>query len=175
MVVEEKEMKSRAFVCFFALTLILTGQGEDPRLSDIRAKIARHEKITEEERDYVESIVERRNQENSARQHADGYAKAHPARESTGLVPLPELGKETYNGEQGGLYPGGENTPPPAHLRAGLKIASRIAPLDHQGCKSAQGRIVMCTIGMSNTTQESRSFLKLAAVDKELNPRLTVV
>jgi hypothetical protein len=33
----------------------------------------------------------------------------------------------------------------------------------------------MCTIGMSNTTQESRSFLKLAAVDKDLNPILTIV
>jgi hypothetical protein len=33
----------------------------------------------------------------------------------------------------------------------------------------------MCTIGMSNTTQETRSFLKLAAVDPDLNPKLTVV
>lgn len=29
------------------------------------------------------------------------WIQEHPARESTGLVPLPELGKRTYNGEQG--------------------------------------------------------------------------
>src|ERR1700704_2593638 len=38
----------------------------------------------------------------------------HPTRESTGLIPLPDLGKGQYQGEQGGLYPGGENMPPPA-------------------------------------------------------------
>ncbi|HTM48565.1 MAG TPA: hypothetical protein VL285_07795 [Bryobacteraceae bacterium] len=152
----------------------LPGQ-EDSRFAEIRARIARHEKITEDERDYAESIVERRNQENSARQHAQGYAKQHPPRESTGLVPLTELGKGKYEGHEGGLYPGGSNTPPAAHLQAGLRIAGSITPLDREGRKSVQGRIAMCSIGMSNTTQETRSFLKLAAADKELNPRLTLV
>ncbi len=132
-------------------------------------------KITEEERDYAESIQELRNQTNSAKQHAEGYAKQHPVRESTGLIPLPELGKGKYEGHEGGLYPGGVNKPPTAHLKAGLGIAARVVPLDREGRPSAQGRIVMCTIGMSNTTQESRSFLKLAAVDKQLNPSLTIV
>ena len=168
-------MQKHQIVLAFLAPLILAGQAEDQRFTDIRARIAKHEKITEEERDYAESIQERRNQENSARQHLEGFAKQHPARESTGLIPLTELGKGTYKEEQGGLYPGGENTPPRAHLEAGLQIASRITPLDHQGRKSVQGRIVMCTIGMSNTTQESRSFLKLAAVDKDLNPSLTIV
>ena len=42
------------------------------------------------------------------------WIKAHPARESTGMTALPDLGKGNYKGEQGGLYPGGENTPPAA-------------------------------------------------------------
>ena len=42
-----------------------------------------------------------------------------PARESTGLVPLTDLGKQAYQGEQGGLYPGGENTPPAAKPSGG--------------------------------------------------------
>jgi hypothetical protein len=176
-VVEEKEMQTRRTFCVLAILapLTLAGQVEDQRFSDIRSKVARHEKVTEEERDYAESIIEKRNQENSAKQQLDSYAKTHPVRESTGLIPLPELGKGTYKGEQGGLYPGGENTPPAPHLEAGLRMASRIAPLDPQGRKSAQGRIVMCTIGMSNTTQESRSFLKLAAGDNEVNPKVTIV
>src|SRR5712691_326591 len=157
-VVEEKEMnRHRSCVAIFLLPLILAGQSagqpEDQRFTGIRAKLARHEKITEDDRDYAESLIERRNQENSARQHADGYAKAHPPRESTGLIPLTELAKGAYNGEQGGLYPNGENAPPAAHLQAGLKMAARIEPLDRDGHPSSQGRIVMCTIGMSNTTQ----------------------
>ena len=158
----------------FMLAGVLAAQIDDPRFSEIRAKHDRGEKITEEERDYVESKIERRNQEESARRQA-GYAKAHPPRESTGLVPLPDLGSGKYQGEQGGLYPGGKNTPPRAHLQAGLQLSRQIAPLDPQGQASGSGRIAMCSIGMSNTTQETRSFLKLAAVDPGLNPKLTIV
>ena len=154
--------------------LALAAQTEDQRFNEIRARHTRGEKITEDERDYVESRIERRNQEESAKRNAE-YAKAHPPHESTGLVPLTELGKGLYKGEQGGLYPGGANKPPAAHQKAGLWLASEIVPLDREGRKSPDGRIVLCTIGMSNTTQESRSFLKLAAVDRELNPQLTMV
>jgi hypothetical protein len=160
------------FICLCAL--VLPGQAEDQMFNEIKAKHDRGEKITEDERDYVESRIERRNQEESAKRQAD-YAGAHPPRESTGLIPLPDLGRETYKGEPGGLYPGGENKPPRLHLEAGLLLARQIAPLDLQGNKASGGRIVMCTIGMSNTTQETRSFLKLAAVDPDLNPKLTVV
>jgi hypothetical protein len=136
--------------------LILVGQAEDSKWSEIKARHDNGEKITEEERDYLESKIERRNQEASAKATA-AYAKAHPPRESTGMAPLTELGKGTYKGEEGGLYPGGGNTPPAAHLQAGLRLASQIAPIE--------GPIAMCTIGMSNTTQESRSFPKLTIVD----------
>ncbi|MCX7016879.1 MAG: hypothetical protein NTW86_30695 [Candidatus Sumerlaeota bacterium] len=147
---------------------------DDPRFNEIKAKRQRGEKITEEERDYAESMIERRNQEESAKRNAD-YAQAHPPRESTGLIPLPDLGAGTHQGEQGGLYPDGKNTPPEAHLAAGLRLAAQIAPLDREGRPSPDGRIVMCSIGMSNTTQESRSFLKLFVADPEVNPRLTFV
>ncbi len=103
------------------------------------------------------------------------YAAAHPPRESTGLVPLPDLGTGTYQGEQGGLYPNGENTPPPAHLKAGLALSREIVPLDSEGRKSADGTIVLLSIGMSNTTMEFQTFQKLAAADKGLNPRLKIV
>lgn len=93
----------------------------------------------------------------------------------SGLVPLPDLGKGNYKGEQGGLYPGGENSPPPAHLKAGLEAARRILPLDQEGRQSGDGKIVLVSIGMSNTTQEFRAFQKLAAADPELNPQLVIV
>ncbi|MBI3681554.1 MAG: hypothetical protein HY235_14310 [Acidobacteria bacterium] len=91
------------------------------------------------------------------------------------MVPLPELGKGGYKNEQGGLYPGGENTPPAAHLKAGLQIARRIGPLNVQGAPSGDGRIVLLTIGMSNTTMESQAFIRHAASDPEINSRLLIV
>ncbi len=172
-------MKARALLCLCTLWLLQAQRTPNPFPDDARWNqiVAKHksgEKITEDERDYYESKIEHFNQENSAKSNAE-WSKAHPARESTGLIPLPDLGKGMWEGQQGGLYPGGVNTPPKDHLDAGLRIAKQIVPLNPQGQPSPEGRIIMCTIGMSNTTQESRSFLKLAAVDKTLNPRLTVV
>lgn len=103
------------------------------------------------------------------------WMAAHPARESTGLTPLPELGKSAYQGEPGGLYAGGENAPPPAHLEAGLAQARRIVPLDAAGRPAADGKIVMISVGMSNTTMKFQTFQKTAAADGRLNPRLVLV
>ena len=147
---------------------------DDARFNEIVARHQRGEKISEDERDYYESKIEHRNQENSARANA-AWAQEHPARPSTGLIPLTDLGTGTYEGEQGGLYPGGANRPPRAHLDAGLRIARSIVPLDASGKPSADGRIAFCSIGMSNTTQETRSFLKLAAADGSVNPKVTLV
>src|ERR1700756_1971833 len=103
------------------------------------------------------------------------WIAAHPARSSTGLIPLPDLGTGMYKGEQGGLYPGGVNTPPPAHLKAGLAIAKTIVPLDAEGHPAADGKIVMISIGMSNTTMKFQAFQKLAAEQHDLNPKLVLV
>src|SRR5260370_26278717 len=85
----------------------------------------------------------------------------HPVRDSAGMVTLPDLGKGTYQGEQGGLYPGGENVPPAAHAKAGVKLARGIRPLDAEGRESADGKVVMISIGMSNPTLESQVFAKM--------------
>jgi hypothetical protein len=76
----------------------------------------------------------------------------------------------------GGLYPNGENKMPAAHLKAGLALAKSITPFDKDGHPSPDGKIVLLTIGMSNTTQESRSFVSLVKAHRpELNPKLEVV
>lgn len=103
------------------------------------------------------------------------WVKQHPARDSTGMVALTDLGNGTYKGEQGGLYPEGRNVPPPAHLQAGLKMAGQIVPLDRDGEPSPGGKIVLMSAGVSNTTMEYQTFQKLAAADRELNPRLVNV
>jgi len=92
-----------------------------------------------------------------------------------GMIALTDLGKNSYKGEQGGLYPGGENSPPREHLKAGLEIAKRVVPLNAEGYPAADGKIALLLVGMSNTTIEYQTFMKRAAEDKELNPRLVLV
>jgi Leucine-rich repeat (LRR) protein len=95
------------------------------------------------------------------------------------LIPLIDLGGDTYHGNAGGLYGDGANTPPSGHLTEGLARANALQALDTSGNPSGGGRIVMVSIGMSNTTQEfcSRSgdepcnawtFMGQAAADGEV-------
>src|SRR5688572_16649392 len=83
--------------------LCMPAQAPDPRMAEILAKRARGEQPTPKEMEYVKGVIARRTAE---------FVKTHPPRESTGLTPLPDLGGKTYQGEQGGLYPGGANVPP---------------------------------------------------------------
>jgi hypothetical protein len=87
---------------------------------------------------------------------------------STGLVPLTDLsGKKRYHGHRGGLYPGGANQPPRGYLKQGLATAKRVRP----GIEN----IALLSIGMSNTTQEFRAFMRLADTDTAVNPAVQLV
>jgi hypothetical protein len=92
-----------------------------------------------------------------------------------GLVPLNELGTGTYQGFEGGLYPGGVNTRPFAHTVGGLAQAAQIVPRDAAGTPSASGRIVFLSIGMSNATQEFSRFVQLAQTDPSKHPAVLPV
>src|SRR5258706_10986322 len=73
-----------------------------------------------------------------------------------GVAPLNEMGFTTYSNSVVGLYPNGANTPPPAHESAGLRIATNeIVPLNASGSTDTNnGKIVLLSLGVSNTTQE---------------------
>jgi lysophospholipase L1-like esterase len=144
------------------------------RFEQIKARHDRGEAVSAEEQRFAQDIMARQRQAGAAQQNGE-YARSHPARESTGLIPLPDLGTGSYHGEQGGLYPGGENTAPAAHWKAGLALARQVVPLDTDGLVSGNGRIVFLTIGMSNTTQESQAFIRLARADSGLNPKVVLV
>jgi hypothetical protein len=103
------------------------------------------------------------------------YIQAHPPQSSVGLIPLTDLGTGTYKGEEGGLYPGGKIVAPPEHVRVGLKIAREITPLDAEGRKSQDGKIVLLSIGFSNPSIEFPGFQKRAVADPDVNPRLVTV
>lgn len=101
---------------------------------------------------------------------------ANCAGDSTGLVPLTDLGAGFYQGVQGGLYPAGSNHRPAAHNASGVAIAQGIVPLDTLGNPDpSNGRVVLISIGMSNATQEFSAFVPKAASAPGHNPRLLVV
>jgi hypothetical protein len=106
---------------------------------------------------------------------APGIGTADCSRTSTGYTPLPDLGKKTYRGHRGGLYPNGSNKPPAAYLNSGLAAATQVEPRAADGRPAATGSIVLLSIGMSNTTQEFSAFRRLADSDARRNPRLVIV
>ena len=83
----------------------------------------------------------------------------------TGLIPLPDLGPDSYQGAEGGLYPSGSNIVPEAHLRTGLREADGVTPRDESGQPSAGGRVGFVSIGVSNTKTEFDAFIRLFADD----------
>jgi hypothetical protein len=97
----------------------------------------------------------------------EARAAAECSQTSTGLTPLSDPGKWRYRGHRGGLYPGGVNQPSRRYLKQGLAAAKRVRPIN--------GRVVLLSIGMSNTTQEFRAFMRLATGDPEISPAVELV
>ncbi|MGH2807487.1 MAG: hypothetical protein ACRDKT_09435 [Actinomycetota bacterium] len=93
---------------------------------------------------------------------------------SVGLTPLTQLG-DRYQSYRGGLYPKGRNRRPKEHNSAGLRRARRIGPLSSSGEPDANGRYVLLSIGMSNTTQEFEAFMQLTRGEAGLDPNLVIV
>lgn len=100
----------------------------------------------------------------------------NPGGISVGLKPLTELGSTLYQGYSGGLYGNGLNARPAQHDSAGRAISQQVVPLNQSGVPDAvSGRIVLLSIGMSNTTQEFSEFKRTADADAAKNPKLTIV
>jgi hypothetical protein len=92
-----------------------------------------------------------------------------------GLTPINDLGTGTYRGEQGGLYPGGKNSRPVGHERAGQLLADAVVPRGADGSPDPAGRYALISIGMSNTTQEFSAFIPMGNADPAKDPRLVLV
>jgi hypothetical protein len=105
---------------------------------------------------------------------------------ASAATPLNDLGPGLYlNQFQGGLYPNGSNMVPAAQDAAGVSRALAIRPLNAQGQPDANGKYVMVSIGMSNTTDEfcssmgsscaSYSFISQAAASSSVNHNQLVI
>ena len=120
--------------------------------------------------------IDRNVQERAARSKAAGEVKTDPSMTRYGdLVPINDLGENVYQGKQGGLYPKGSNSRPKAHNEAGLALANSVKPLDKSGKVDEQnGKIVLMSVGFSNTTQGYQLFQRQANQLPNKNPQLYI-
>jgi hypothetical protein len=89
------------------------------------------------------------------------------SRTSVGLIPLEDLGPDTYQGIQGGLYPGGQSTPPDPYLQTGIVAGRAIQPID--------GKVALVSLGMSNASQVFSGFQSLANTHPQKHPSIVLV
>jgi len=169
--------RSLVAVCLAALCLLACAFAGEPaggidfqRAQELMRKRQQGQTLTEEEQQYLQRAIE-------ARRAAQGRPEgAPPPKAATGLVPLPEMGKDDkYKGEDGGLYGQGQNVPPAAHAEAARAALAQVQPLDAEGKPSPDGHVVLMSIGMSNTTQEFSKLCELARKDPLRSPRVVVV
>ncbi len=119
-----------------------------------------------------------------------GLGQTHAAPDAPGqtngmLPPLVDLGPgQTYNGQEGGLYPGGSNVRPDGHDAAGQKIARAIVPLNAEGNSDpVNGKIVLLPVSVSNgygawhrgdEGDTSTTFMTRANANPAKNPKLFI-
>lgn len=147
--------------------------GQQPEIDFDKArqllqKDGRGETLTEEQQNYLERA-------RLLRRQRQGRAKTVSG-PSTELKPLTDMAADDrYKGQSGGLYGDGRNTPPNSHLNDAIEQANRIRPLDTDGQPSKDGKIVLISVGMSNTTQEFSAFVRLANDDPAKSPDVVIV
>jgi hypothetical protein len=108
--------------------------------------------------------------------HVDAaQGRKQPKVDTSKLKPLTDMGDEKYHGHAGGLYPGGANQRPAVHEQAGLALAKQVRPLGRDGKPAVDGKIVLMSVGMSNTSQASQGFQKQLAGQTDINPSVVFV
>ena len=137
-------------------------------------KEQRGEALTSDEKTLLDTAKKRMSEGRGPGQAGGGQPRPPLAPPPKDLVPLNELtGK--YKEQDGGLYGGGKNEPPAAQAALARKAIAEIKPLDRDGKPVADGKIVLMSIGMSNTTQEFSTFVPLANADPRKAAHVTVV
>jgi len=143
------------------------------RARQLMAKQNAGQPLTDDEKAFLKQMREKSGKGGKA---GPPRSPPPPPRETTGLVPLDQMNAhDNYKGEVGGLYGAGKNQPPPEHLKAALAESKRIIPLDAEGKPSPKGRIVLLSMGMSNTTMEYSRFKQLADSDPAKSSLVVIV
>jgi hypothetical protein len=140
----------------------------------LQKRIQKGETLAPEERAALQDFLKAMKRETEEAQRAVTNP-VPPATDSTGLIPLTDLGLESYKGEDGGLYGGGSNEPAPEHRAAVERELRQIRPLDADGKPAPDGKIVFISVGMSNTTMEFSTFKRKADADPLKSPAVVIV
>ena len=134
----------------------------------------RGEKLTEEDQKYLDHAKAERGKRSGAGSARGTGGAQRKAPEH--LVPLTDMSaSDKYEGEDGGLYGGGSNQPPEAVRKSAEAALTQIKPLDDAGKPSADGRVVLVSISMSNATQEFSFFKRVADAAPQKSDKLTIV
>ena len=129
-------------------------------------------KLTDEEAAYLERAKAARR----AGQGAPQNSRMIGGKDKVGLKPLTEMtADDRYQGQDGGLYGGGKNTPPDVHRKGAEAALARLKPRNGAGELTADGRIGFISISMSNATQEFSTFKQVADADAAKSELVTIV
>ncbi len=141
-----------------------------------RAKRRAGLKLSAEETAYLKRAMKVRQQQREAGQKGKNKRPPMTPKTKTGLVPLTDMkASDLYKGHHGGLYGKGRNVPPARHALAAMGELEKIQPLDADGKPSPDGKVVMVSIGMSNTNQAFGQFISQSAKLKNLSEHLVIV
>jgi len=162
-------------VCGLAAALAQDDKIDWTRAKELHRRAQQGEKLTAEDQAYYERAKAAQAAGKGPREEGRGNGQALVAADTSALVPLTELGEGKYKGEIGGLYGNGMNEPPEAHLASAIKATMRITPLSSEGKPDKNGKVVLLSIGMSNTTQEFSRFVELAKAEPGKSPNLVIV
>ncbi len=173
-------ISSLLLICAFAVLGDNSGQIEWQKARELLRKEQRGQRLTDEEKAYLERAKQERAAGRPGRARPQGEegpqrSQALRGKETTGMIPLTELVDEEYQGQRGGLYGNGRNTPPASHQAAAKKELAEVRPLDANGKPSKEDKIVLISLGMSNTTQEFSQFKKMADADPNKSPGVVIV
>ncbi len=170
-----------SILCLLALAGTLRAQSTNepidwPKAQRLNARYQRGEQLTDAEL----AILDRARSERTARTGEGAPPKpavfTNRVLWTRHLVPLTALGQgATYKDQTGGLYGEGANLPPPGLATAARKALATIQPRDAAGAPDPEGRVVLLSLGMSNTSQEFTRFQALAAAEHTKAPALTLI
>ena len=148
------------------------------RAKAIYQRVQAGEKVSDEDMKFLEDAKRRHGRGGGGNgdggKRTEGPQNFTASEKAKGLVPLTEM-KSPHLGWDGGLYGGGSNDVPPTQQKAASKALAEIQPLDAKGKPASDGKIVLMSIGMSNTTMEFRTFVNAANGDPRKAANVVIV
>jgi len=112
--------------------------------------------------------------ESSFKTHSSNQNNVFSAK-TPAMVPINDLGKGTFNGFTGGLYPNGLNSPTGIYAADLYKICHHITPLDTFGNPSTNGKVLFVSLGWSTCGNNMRALENKTTGNPLTNPKLLLV